>query len=319
MKTPSPEESFPAPVVPDEGTEAARLVRQKELTFVTTAGISVRLLIIAAELTGVWLSRSSVLFADAVSSLFDVLSSIVLLLAIRFAARPPDQKHPFGYGRVEPLVGFQLGIILCVTGGWLTAQNFMTLGDRTPIASERGWIWTIPLTAMVLLWLTRNRILRVGNESRSTALRAEANHFQVDALTSLLTTVTLIVAALNPQQGMLVDHIGAILLGLIMVLLGVSAAWENVHQLLDRIPSQEDFERVRASALSVEGVLDVEKLQIQHAGPDAHVNVDIEVDPEISVAASHLIAQHVRARIQSDWPFVRDVIVHVEPWYEGDH
>lgn len=319
MKTPPNEESFPAPVVPDEGAEIARQAREKDLTFVTMAGISVRLLIILGEFIGVWLSRSSVLFADAISTLLDVLSSIILLLAIRFAARPPDREHPFGHGRIEPLVGFQLGVLLCGAGLWLAFENLTTLGESTPLRPERSWIWIIPLVATVMLWLTRNRILRVSQESRSTALRAEANHFQVDAVTSLLTTITLLLAALRPQHALLMDHIGAIVLALIMIQLGVSAARENVHQLLDRIPDSEDFERVRASALSVEGVLDVEKLLIQHAGPDAHVNVDIEVDPEISVAASHQIAQHVRARIQSDWPFVRDVIVHVEPWYEGDH
>ncbi|MFG0294568.1 MAG: cation diffusion facilitator family transporter, partial [Maioricimonas sp. JB045] len=79
------------------------------------------------------------------------------------------------------------------------------------------------------------------------------------------------------------------------------------------------FDRVRTSAMRVEGVQDVEKLRIQQAGPDAHVDIDIEVDPEMSVADAHVITQHVRAQIQADWPFVRDVVVHVEPFYRDDH
>ena len=104
-----------------------------------------------------------------------------------------------------------------------------------------------------------------------------------------------------------------------MVVLGAAAARENFHQLLDRTPDEAHFEQVKSAALRVGGVLGVEKVRIQHAGPDAHVDIDIEVDPEMNVAAAHVITQHVRAEIQRDWPSVREVVVHVEPYYPGDH
>ena len=105
----------------------------------------------------------------------------------------------------------------------------------------------------------------------------------------------------------------------VVIWLGMSAAFENLHQLMDRVPEGESFERVRSAAAGVEGVLEVEKIRIQHAGPDAHVDIDIEVDPAIRVDEAHRIAQHVRAKIQSAWPSVREVVVHVEPFYAGDH
>jgi len=313
-------ESFPAAVKPDVSISQARMTRLEELTWVTLIGILVRTLIIGGEFFGVWLSGSAALFVDAVASLFDVLSSLILLAAIRFAARPPDAEHPFGHGRAEPLAGFQLGLFLCLAGGWMTIQNLKAaLSGEEGAEFISGWLWTIPGCGTILLAGVTYHILRVSRDARSTALHAEAIHFQLDMLTSLITTLTLASAAFWSTQSWLVDHLGAGILAALMVILGIQATWENLNQLLDHVPQDEDFARVRASALQVPGVIDVEKLRIQHAGPDAHVNIDIEVQPEISVAESHRIAQLVRARIQTDWPFVRDVVVHVEPFYEGDH
>jgi cation diffusion facilitator family transporter len=162
-------------------------------------------------------------------------------------------------------------------------------------------------------------IQRAGRTAHSPALLAEAAHFRIDMWTSLLAAGTLASAAAVPVWGAALDQLGGGALALVMVGLGWQAARANLHQILDRVPRDEDFERVRYSALQVPGVIDVEKVRIQHAGPDAHVDIDIEVNPGISVAQSHQMAQHVRARIQSDWPFVREVVVHVEPYYAGDH
>lgn len=313
-------EAFPAPVNPCESVAVIRRQRLFELTRVTVLGILIRLVVIAAEFVGVALSGSSVLLVDAVASLFDVVSSLVLLGAIRFAARPPDDDHPFGHGRVEPLAGFQLSILLCGTGLWMAWQNLLLLsraGENH--AALPGWVWVIPAGATLLLGTVTWLIRRAGMRMRSTALIAEAAHFQIDTATSFVAAGMLLVAACVPGSAATLDHVGGGLLALVMVGLGALAARENVNQLLDRIPREEDFERVKSSALAVEGVIDVEKVRIQHAGPDAHVDIDIEVAPEISVAQSHGIAQHVRARIQSDWPFVREVVVHVEPFYAGDH
>ncbi|MCB1136629.1 MAG: cation transporter, partial [Chlamydiia bacterium] len=76
---------------------------------------------------------------------------------------------------------------------------------------------------------------------------------------------------------------------------------------------------VRTAALRVPGVRETEKIHLQVYGPDALVGIDIEVDPKMPVDEAHDITQKVRAEIQKDWPAVRDVIVHVEPYYPGDH
>ncbi|MFG0332766.1 MAG: cation diffusion facilitator family transporter [Maioricimonas sp. JB049] len=310
---------FPGPVPPPDHVDDARALRQRDLLRVTWLGIALRLTIISVELLAVWFLGYAVLLVDAVASIFDVVSSLAIVLAIRLAARPPDANHPFGHGRYEPLAGLQLGVVVALAGIWLATSHAVG-AIRAPAAGEvKAWAWIIPALAAVFLEFVARLVRRVGRRERSTALTAEAKHYRVDAATSVVAAIGLLLASRFPEFGHRIDWLSAALLATFMVALGTMAARENLHQLLDGAPEDVHFDRVRASALRVAGVQDVEKLRIQHAGPDAHVDIDIEVEPDMSVADAHIITQHVRAQIQADWPFVLDVVVHVEPYYHNDH
>ena len=315
--TATPDDAFPAPVAPPRETRLARAGRERELLRAAWLGIGLRLSVIALELAGVWFLGYAALLVDAIASVFDVAASLAIVLAIRLAARPPDDEHPFGHGRYEPLAGLQLGLLVCAAGLWLSARYLFGAVDAPAAGDVHRFAWCIPATAAVILEISARIVRQMGERKESTALLAEGFHYRVDAATSIVATVGLLAASQFPQQGHRIDLICAALLALVMVVLGAAAARENFHQLLDRTPDQAHFAQVKSAALRVAGVRGVEKVRIQHAGPDAHV--DIEVDPEMNVAAAHVITQHVRAEIQRDWPSVREVVVHVEPYYPGDH
>lgn len=316
---PSASPAFPAPVTPAEHVGDARRFRLQQLQRVTLVGVGVRLAAIAGESAALWVWGYAALLTDVVASLFDVLSSLAILAAIRYAARPPDDDHPFGHGRLEPLAGLQLGVLLTLAGVWLLVRHGLGLMQSPPAGDIAPWAWLVPAGVAAAMELVARVVRRTGEREHSTALIAEAGHYRVDALTSLIAAGGLGVAALQPQIGHRLDLLSAGLLALVMIVLGALAMRENLHQLLDRTPDDEHFALVRIAALRVVGVLDVEKVRIQHAGPDAHVDIDIEVDPALTVAAAHVITQHVRAEIQAAWPMVREVVVHVEPYYAGDH
>ena len=159
----------------------------------------------------------------------------------------------------------------------------------------------------------------IAKNEKSAALEADAYHFRIDSLNSLLALVALLMAAFFPTWGYMFDHLGSIGIALFMTAIGLYSARNNAHQLIDRIPDASYFDLVRSAAKKVAGVHGTEKIGIQVYGPDAHVDIDIEVDPHMHVDQAHKISQQVRSSIQRDWPHVREVIVHVEPYYENDH
>ena len=313
--------AFPDPVRPEDpaAVRAARRLRTRRLIFAGAVGVGVRLVVIAAEFAAYGLCGADVLLVDAVASLADVAASLALLAAVKYAERPPDEDHPFGHGRFEPLAGLQLGVLIVLLGAALGGRAAWDAVRREAALNLPLWAAAIPLAAAALLELTGRTVKGVGRREHSSALVAEAYHYRIDAGTSLVAALGLAAASAAPAWGGLIDRGGAAALASLMIALGLAAVWENLHQLVDRVPDDGRFELVRAAAAAVPGVLEVEKVRIQHAGPDAHVDIDVEVNPEETVCEAHRTAQHVRAAVQTAWPSVREVVVHIEPYYEGDH
>lgn len=310
---------FPDPVGLPPYVYETRHQRMKNLMSSCAKGIGIRSAIIIAEFAGVIIWGSSALLMDAIASLVDVLSSVLLLISLRLAAKPPDANHPFGHGRYEPLVGLQLGLFLALVGVVMLFQQMFAVVGANPDVHIDKRLWIIPFIAMILLEICYRLTMRAAKQQMSPAMAADAIHYRIDGLTSLLATIALLAANFVPSLGVYIDHIGAIIIAVLMIGLGFRASWQNMNQLMDKIPEPLFFQRVERAAKRVAGVLGTEKIRIQHTGPDAHIDIDVEVDPHLSVEEAHRISQFVRAEIQKDWPAVRDVTVHIEPFYPGDH
>lgn len=311
-------EQFPSPIKLPTSVTRKRDHRRNAVLQAAKRGIMIRSSIIFFELIGVFLFGSSALLMDALASCLDIVASILLVLGVRWADKPPDKDHPFGHGRYEPLIGLQLGFILALTGGAMVVQQIFHVGWE-PKETISPFAWIFPAAALVLLEISYRLIMRVAKREKSPALAADAIHYRIDGLTSLFATLALILAAIYPPLSQTFDRFGAILIALLMIILGIYAARNNFHQLVDRVPDMAFFEKVRQAASEVSGVMGTEKIRIQFYGPDAQVDIDIEVDPQLSVEKAHGISQQVRVEIQKAWPAVRDVMVHIEPYFPGDH
>lgn len=310
---------FPKSVLPPRHVRLARLKRNKQVLLAAKIGIGIRSAIILFELTGVLLFNSSALFLDAIASLMDVISSVFLIICMWIAQRPPDEDHPFGHGRYEPLGGLILGLLLSVMGGFLFVQQAFEFVQEGSARIIYPFTWVFPVVAMLLLELSYRLLIRTARTENSPALAADAIHYRIDALTSLFAAIALILAAYFPVWSLMIDHLGAVGIALFMIWVGFYAIRDNLNQMMDRVPDEAFFTLVREAACHVAGVKGTEKIRIQSYGPDAHVDIDIEVEPQLSVDLAHQISQQVRAEIQKAWPAVRDVTVHVEPYYANDH
>ncbi|MBS0635021.1 MAG: cation transporter [Verrucomicrobia bacterium] len=311
--------AFPEGLPIADSIHEARKERNRAIIRVALVGIAVRMLIVVSEFLGFLFFDSKTLLLDSLATLADVISSVVLVLSVKLAERPPDNEHPFGHGRYEPIAGLQLGLFLTIAGGGLLWQQIASLWQQVEPHSVNSYVWIFALVTVILLEFSYRRMKRVAVEQKSPALLAEALHFRTDSLNSILALIALLAAAFFPEVSGVCDRVGAILIALCMCGMGLFASKKNLNQLLDRTPEQELFERVQTAAHKVNGVEGTEKIRIQHYGPDAHVDIDIEVDPLLTVETAHTISQHVRRSIQLAWPQVQDVTVHIEPYYKDDH
>lgn len=309
---------FPDPIELPKEVPYARQERIKSLIRSSSQGIYIRVVIALIELLAGVYFASAALFMDALATTIDIASSLFLILSFKLANKPPDRNHPFGHGRLEPLAGLQLGIFLIALGLGMTVYQ-IAYAVRPDYGVINAYLWIIPLGATLLFEFCYQMMMKSARKEHSPALAADAWHYRIDGLTSLMAAIALIFIAIFPNWSSFIDHIGAAFIAVMMIITGFKVSRENLNQLLDRIPEKDFFEKVKKASLRVKGVFATEKIRIQHYGPDAHVNIDVEVDPALSVEEAHRISQKVRIEIQKEWPFVRDVLVHIEPYYPGDH
>jgi cation diffusion facilitator family transporter len=149
---------------------------------------------------------------------------------------------------------------------------------------------------------------------RSSALKADAWNDSVDVLSGSTALVGLGLTVIDPERFAAADSVGGALVGLIVIFLGVRVVRDTALYLMDTMPDSESLDRIREVALSVAGARGIEKCFARKTGLKWHVDLHLEVDPDMSVYESHELATQVRVRIKETLDWVADVLVHVEPY-----
>lgn len=255
--------------------------------------------------------HSTAVVADGLESASDVFSSGVVLLGLTLSAKPADENHPYGHGRAEILSGLLVGLVLASGGALISYGSYLRLGQPHEVLR---WfvIWPL-LASLVAKSALAATKFQVGKRMRSAALMGDAWHDTTDSISALtaLTAVGLTLAA--PLRFFNADRYGGLAVGIIVILAGARVARETTLQLMDTMPSDRMMAEVRAAASQVTGVLGVEKCYARKTGLSYHVDLHMEVDPDMTVRQSHDIAHEVRLRVVEQVGWVADVLVHVEP------
>ena len=266
--------------------------------------------VLAAIKIVVGLSAHSVaVVSDGLESAGDSLASVLVLVGLWVAAKPPDHQHPYGHGRFETVTGLGIGVLLTMVGTGISLRSFEQRHDLHGVAGYAMW----PLLGSIVVKGIFSLVKRsVGKKSGSSALTADSWHDAVDMLSSFVALVGVFTALVNP--GMIAaDHYGGVIVGAIVILLGIQVIRETTLQLMDTMPGEAQLAIIRAAAVRVPGARGVEKCYARKTGLRYHVDLHLEVDPEMTVRDSHEIAGAVRTAIKKNVSWVEDVLVHVEP------
>jgi len=242
--------------------------------------------------------------ADAVAALF-VYGGLVI------AARPPDREHPYGHGRAEILTGLILGVMLILTGSAIATQS---LRGTAEVHAPPAAIALLPLAAAAVVKSALMAMkFRVGRRVGSAALLADAWNDSVDILSAAAALAGLGLTLFDPERFLAADHFGAFAVGLIVIVTGLMVVRNTSLELMDTMPPASLIAAIRAASHRVPGVRGVEKCWARKTGLQYHVDLHLEVDPDMPVVDAHAIAERVRQQVRRDVSAVADVLVHVEP------
>jgi len=274
-------------------------------------GMAVSGLLAAIKLVAGWRAHSAAVMADGFESAADVFASGLVLIGLIIASRPADRDHPYGHGRVETLTGLLLGFFLLVAGVLISWHGLRGTGDAVTPAS-----WA--LIPLVISIFAKGGLVAIkyqhGRTIGSSSLLADAANDAIDILSGGVALGALSLTLWKPVEFRYADHYGAFAVGVIVVGTAFRIIYDTSLYLMDTMPDDASMATIRATALSVPDVKGVEKCFARKTGLKYHVDLHLEVDPDLTVRDGHEIAQNVRVKVTEQLPWVADVLVHVEPW-----
>ena len=255
--------------------------------------------------------HSTAVVADGMESAADVIASGFVLFGLTLAAKPADADHPYGHGRFEILTGLLIGLVLVGGGGLISYTSLGQLGHpRPPLAAFVVWPLALSLIAKTCLATVK---FRYGRRLNSAALIADAWNDAMDTVSAIAALIAVGLALSDPARFTDADRYGDFVVGLIVVAAGLRVSRGTALQLMDTMPDDRLIDQIRAAATAVPGVRGVEKCFARKTGMKYHVDLHLEVDPEMTVRQSHQLAHDVKLRIMEKLDWVADVLVHVEP------
>jgi cation diffusion facilitator family transporter len=275
-------------------------------------GIALNAVLAAVKFAGGIAGRSHALVADAVESLLDIFSSLLVWAGFRVAAEPPDADHPYGHGKAEPLAALAVAVFVFAASAWISirAVHFILTPHPGPY-----W-WTLPLLALVVavkLAFAR-RLDRAGHELGSTGLGVEAWHHWADALTSAVAFAGIAVAVAGGPGWEAADDWAALVAASVIALNGVGMFRRALGDVMDAAVPENFENEIRALALAVPGVRALDKCRVRRSGLSHLVDIHVRVDGALTVREGHDIAHAVKDALLASAPHtISDVSVHIEP------
>jgi cation diffusion facilitator family transporter len=272
--------------------------------------VSNTLLAIIKWLAG-FFGNSYALIADAIESTTDIFSSILVLVGIRYSMKPADDNHPYGHGRLEPLVTFAVVGFLIVSATVIAYQSVINI--RTPHDPPKPF--TIFVLVAILLWkeISFRVVLRKSKQTGSSSLRADAWHHRSDAITSVAALIGIVLALLLGEGYEAADDWAALFASGFILYNCYLIFRPALGEIMDEHLYEELVARIRGISMGVDGVVGTEKCFVRKSGMKYHVELHANVDGNISVREGHDIAHLLKDRLIRELPELGHVHIHIEP------
>src|SRR6266576_2995272 len=278
---------------------------------VALLGLVINVGLATAKIVAGFIGHAYVLIADGIESALDVGGSIVIWGGLTVAALPPDETHPYGHGKAEPIAAIvvALGVLAAAIG--LAIESVREI--LTPHHGPAPFTLTILIVVIVVKEILFRYVNRLGRQTESTAVQTDAGHHRSDALTSTAAFVGISVALLGGEAWYSADDWAALFACAVIAANGVRLALPAFQEIMDTAPGGKIVKSILAVASSVPGVVDVEKCHARKMGLDYYVDLHVGVEGNISVHDGHEIAHRVKSAIQQSDSRIADVLVHIEP------
>lgn len=254
-------------------------------------------------------SNSGAMVADAVHSASDIFASLFVYISLKIAQKPADKEHPYGHGKAEVISTLVVVAMLAVAGVEIIRTALATIRHGDIHAPGNAAVYAAILSIVVKELMYRFTY-RAGVKTNSPSTIANAMDHRSDAFSSIAALMGIIGAKLKYP---VLDPVAGIVVALFIFKMSYDIGMDAVGQIMDQSPGEEKIQEVEKLALTVNGVKSVHDIRIRRSGADFLVDLDIVVDPKITVEMAHDIGNLAREMIRMHMDKVSEVRVHIDP------
>lgn len=291
--------------------------RKEKIMKITVLGSLANFLLLVFKFVAGWLGNSSAMIADAVHSLSDFITDVIVLLFIHISSKPKDKGHDYGHGKFETLATSIIGIVLmCVGIGlfWESSNKivgFYFKGEE--LESPRMIALIAALVSILIKELLYRVTLVVGKKENSQALIANAWHHRSDAFSSVGTALGIGGAILLGDQWRILDPLAAVIVSIFIVRVALKLVIPAINDLLEQsLPAEVENEIISIIEETPE-VRNPHNLCTRRIGNDFAIEVHIRVDGNTTVMHAHEITRDIEQKLRDKFGSATHITLHVEP------
>lgn len=257
-------------------------------------------------------AASSALIADAIHSLSDLISDIVVLIANKFSDAPPDAEHPYGHYRFENVASLFIGLLLLVIGIGMIWKGGERLFGSTTLPHVHYSALIVASIVLVAKELLFRYLLFIGKKVSSNMLIVNAWHARSDALSSLVVFFAIIANLAGIHWA---DIVASIIVGAMISKMGIKFSWDAIQELSDQAASEQELSMVKAIIQQTPGVISFHNLRTRKSGDFMLIEVHLDFPADMTVKQAHDIALAVSTRLKATDKVI-DVLTHFDPIQE---
>ncbi|MBR5018504.1 MAG: cation transporter [Bacteroidales bacterium] len=292
------------------------MTREKEIYQVTLVGSAVNVLLTAFKFVAGILGHSAAMLADAVHSLSDFLTDLIVLVFVRISSKPADSRHDYGHGKFETLATALIGVALLIVAGGIIFHSAGSLvswlrGEDLPAPGKLA-LWAA-LISILFKELTFHYTIRKGRKLNSSVVQANAWHHRSDALSSIGAFVGIGGAILLGDRWTVLDPLASLIVGFFIVY----AAWKLLKNCIDDLTEASLPDEVEKEILSIitsfPDVHDPHNLRTRRIGDHYAIEIHIRMDGNLPLVQAHERSHFIEKALKERFGPETHVIVHVEP------
>ena len=295
----------------------ARMERDKKVYRVTLMGSVVNLLLLVFKFVAGVLGHSAAMIADAVHSLSDFVTDLIVIVFVKISSKPEDADHAYGHGKYETLASCIIGLALIVVGVMMGYNATVKIVDVVRNGTELASPGIIALAAAVLSIVLKEWMFhltrKVAREVDSPAVEANAWHHRSDALSSVGTAIGIGGAVLLGSKWAVLDTIAALVVSVFIVVQAAKILSDAIGQLMEKSLPRDVEQRICEIVYEEEGTSDIHHLRTRKIGSQISIELHVRMNGYLTLREVHDKSIAIEKRLRAAFGDSTYINLHVEP------